>query len=160
MSTPFDAPATPFGPDIRFGPGIPVSAVLGATDTPSPRPPREAAADAVSAADRPPDEASVATASNRAGSITVTATDHGLPLEVRVDPRELRYGGPAVAAAILEVCEASTAEAGARRRDELSSAGVPADILDRLGLPRREDLSAAQARRESAAAPTTWMRPV
>ncbi|MGW5075717.1 hypothetical protein [Rhodococcus sp. NPDC004095] len=157
MNTPFDAP------DARFGPGIPVAAVLGATATPAPAP---ASAPMAIPGPEPepvqlPEDAAVATTSNRAGTVTVTATDRGQPLDVRVDPRELRYSGAGLAAAILEMCRASAAEAGARRREDLAAAGVPEDVLDQLGLPTRDDLADAQARREAdEATPATWMRPV
>ena len=107
-----------------------------------------------------PDTA-VATVSNRAGTVTVTATDRGEPLEVLVDQRELRYGSGRLAAAILDMCRASAAEAKVRRREDLARAGVSADILDRLGLPTRAELARAQRTEEQdEPAPTSWMWPL
>ncbi|MFC9787634.1 hypothetical protein [Rhodococcus sp. NPDC127528] len=102
-----------------------------------------------------------ATTSNRSGTVTVTATDRGQPSEVRIDRRELRYGSGRLAAAILEICQASAAEAKVRRREDLARAGVRADILDRLGLPTREELARTQRTDErDEPAPTSWMRPL
>ncbi|MFC7447629.1 hypothetical protein [Rhodococcus daqingensis] len=113
----------------------------------------------MSAGQQVPANVSVATVGNRAGSITVRATDQGLPLEIRIDQRELRYGGTQLAAAILEVCTRSTREAQVRRRADLTEQGVPAEVLDKLGLPTRNELAAVQqAEAEEEAAPTSWMR--
>ncbi|MFD4181647.1 hypothetical protein [Rhodococcus sp. NPDC058514] len=105
------------------------------------------------------DEVAAATVANRAGTITVRATDQGLPLEIRIDQRELRYGGTQLAASILEVCKRSTLEARVRRRADLTEQGVPLEVLDKLGLPTRNELAAIQhAEAEEEAAPTSWMR--
>ncbi len=88
-------------------------------------------------------------------------TEQGLPLAIRIDPRELRYGGTRLADEILELCRRSALEAGARRRDDLARAGVPGDILDRLGLPTRAQVAETQRSQDEAeSAPTSWMRPV
>ena len=49
-----------------------------------------------------------------------------------------------------EFAERSAMEAGARRRDELARDGMPADVLDKLGLPTRADVAAAQAAADEA----------
>ncbi|GAA4478502.1 hypothetical protein GCM10023094_22270 [Rhodococcus olei] len=154
MNAPQPGPGPADDPD-RFGPGIPLAAVLGASDDePAPVP-----APAASAVPEPPDVAT-ATAANRTDTVAVTATDRGLPVDVHVDPRELRYGGRHLAEAILEMCLVATAEARARRREDLAAAGVDADLLDTL-LPTGDALAHARADRASAApAPVTWMRPV
>lgn len=90
-----------------------------------------------------------ATARNRAGTVTVSATDQGLPLQIAVERAELRRGARALADEILQVTRQAAIEARARRRGELRSAGVPDDVLDRLGLPT-----------SPPAHTTTWMRPV
>ncbi len=102
-----------------------------------------------------------AAVSNRSGTVSVRTTEHGLPLELRIDPRELRYGGQRLADEILTLCRRSAMEAGARRRDELARDGMPADVLHKLGLPTRADVAAAQAAEdEEEPAPTSWMRPL
>lgn len=157
MNAPPPGPGPADDPD-RFGPGIPLAAVPGASDDePAPGP-----AAAASVVPEPPDVATAtATATNRTGTVAVTATDRGLPVDVHVDPRELRYGGRHLSEAILEMCLVATGEARARRREDLAAAGADADVLDTLGLPTRDALAHARADRASAApAPATWTRPV
>lgn len=112
----------------------------------------------------PPNPAPVgatATLSNRSGTISVRTTEQGLPLAIRIDQRELRYGGQRLADEILQLCQRSAMEAGARRREELERDGMPADVLNRLGLPTRSQVADAQLiEDEEEPAPTSWMRPV
>ncbi|MEV0945960.1 hypothetical protein [Rhodococcus sp. NPDC049939] len=107
----------------------------------------------------PPSAGATAAVSNRSGTISVRTTENGLPLELRIDPRELRYGGQRLADEVLKLCRRSAAEAGARRRDELAEGGMPAHVLDELGLPTRADVAAAQAiDDQEEPTPTSWMR--
>lgn len=109
----------------------------------------------------PPPTGASAAAGNRSGTVTVRTTEQGLPIEVRIDPRELRYGGQRLADEILELCKRSALEAGARRRAELERDGMPAGVLDRLGLPTRAEVADTQLQQdEEEHAPTSWMRPV
>ncbi|MGW6376804.1 hypothetical protein ACWFRB_12165 [Rhodococcus sp. NPDC055112] len=105
------------------------------------------------------DDVAVATVGNRAGTVTVRATDQGLPLAINIDQRELRYGGTQLAASVLEVCKRAAAEAKVRRRADLTEQGVPSEVLDALGLPTRNELAAAAyPEDEEESAPTSWMR--
>lgn len=109
----------------------------------------------------PPPTGAGAAAGNRSGTVAVRTTEQGLPIEVRIDPRELRYGGQRLADEILELCKRSAMEAGARRRAELERDGMPTGVLDRLGLPTRAQVADTQLRQdEEEHAPTSWMRPV
>lgn len=76
-----------------------------------------------------------AVAVNRNGTIAVRATEHAVPVDLRISQDELRYGGQRLAQQILTLCSKAAIEAGARHRVELEETGVPAAILDRLGLP-------------------------
>ncbi|MDH6279316.1 hypothetical protein [Prescottella agglutinans] len=108
-----------------------------------------------------PPPATVASAINRARTVAVRTTETGLPVDIRIDRSELRYGGDHLAQEILRLCREACREAGARRRDELAREGVPRDVLDRLGLPTRDDVATAeQAADENLEAPTSWMRVV
>lgn len=149
MTTHFD-PA-PFDP----APFDPTAAVLGAGPEAAPEPAPPPVPDTAPAPDAPDADVAVATATSRGGTVAVTATDRGLPLDVRVDPRELRYGGGALTVAILDVCRAATASAKVVRREDLAAAGVRGDILDALGLPAPDE----QAHRDQGA-PHSWMRPL
>lgn len=109
----------------------------------------------------PPPAGAAAAATNRAGTVTVHTTEQGLPTDVRIDPRELRYGGQRLADEILELCKRSAMEAGARRRAELEDDGMATNVLDQLGLPTRAQVADAQLQQdEEEHAPTSWMRPV
>ncbi|MBY4381817.1 hypothetical protein HQO24_10205 [Rhodococcus fascians] len=102
-----------------------------------------------------------AVSATRSGSVSVRATEHGVPIAIAIDERELRYGGTALASTILDRCTRATAAARAQRRIRLAEDGVPADILDRLGLPTHAR-TAADANDDLAQepAPTSWLRPV
>jgi len=104
---------------------------------------------------------SVSAATNRAGTITVRATSQGMPVEVKIERGELRFGADALAAEILRLCRLATVEAGAKRRELLGKHGVPDDILDRLALPTRESATAAAEQSDDGDfTPKTWLRPV
>ncbi|MFC9997917.1 hypothetical protein [Nocardia sp. NPDC127526] len=80
----------------------------------------------------------VAASSNRAGTVTVRATDQGMPVEIRFERGEYRYGAQALADEILRLTNRSAIAAKSRRRELLAEAGVPEEVLDRLGLPTRQ----------------------
>ena len=102
-----------------------------------------------------------AVSGTRSGSVTVRATEHGLPIAIAIDERELRYSAGALASTILEQCARASAAARAQRRALLAEDGVPAEVLDRLGLPTRAQV-AADANDDLAedSAPTSWLRQV
>ncbi|MGW4355982.1 hypothetical protein ACWELJ_28235 [Nocardia sp. NPDC004582] len=79
----------------------------------------------------------VAASGNRAGTVRVSATDQGLPVEIRFERGEYRYGAQALADEILRLTHRSALMARSRRREQLAAAGVPDAVLDRLGLPSR-----------------------
>ena len=100
-----------------------------------------------------------AAAVNRAGTIAVRATEHAVPMDLRISQDELRYGGQRLAQQILTLCSKAAIEAGARHRLELEETGVPAAILDRLGLPTRDELADVDAA-EGQNLPSSWMRSI
>ncbi|WP_415974201.1 hypothetical protein [Rhodococcus sp. 077-4] len=102
-----------------------------------------------------------AVSGTRSGSVTVRATEQGLPIGIAIDERELRYGGGALASTILQHCLRASAAARAQRRTLLAEDGVPAEILDRLGLPTRARV-ATEANDDLAEdfAPTSWLKQV
>ncbi|MEU4342554.1 hypothetical protein AB0H00_15010 [Nocardia sp. NPDC023852] len=103
----------------------------------------------------------VASSSNRSGTISVRATDQGMPVEIKFERSEYRYGAQSLANEILRLTQRSAIAARARRRELLAEAGMPADILDRLGLPTRQQAVDELDRIDDAdTGPTSWMRPV
>lgn len=110
---------------------------------------------------KPVPNVTVAASTNRAGTVTVRATNQGLPVEVKIDRGELRYGAQALADEVMRLCKLATVEAGARRRELLASTGIPDDILDRLGLPTRQ-AAIAQAEKDDDEdnTPKSWLRQV
>ncbi|MBF6168248.1 hypothetical protein IU486_26365 [Streptomyces gardneri] len=103
----------------------------------------------------------VAASSNRSGTISVRATDQGMPVEIKFERSEYRYGAQSLANEILRLTQRSAIAARARRRELLAEAGMPSDILDRLGLPTRQQAVDELDRIDDAdTGPTTWMRPV
>ncbi|WP_280233908.1 hypothetical protein [Nocardia cyriacigeorgica] len=103
----------------------------------------------------------VAASSNRSGTISVRATDQGMPVEIKFERSEYRYGAQALATEILRLTQRSTVAAKARRREVLAESGMPDDILDRLGLPTRQQAVDELDRIDDAdTGQTSWMRPV
>ncbi|MGV9834433.1 hypothetical protein ACWDUL_09590 [Nocardia niigatensis] len=101
----------------------------------------------------------VAAAANRSGTVTVRATDRGLPVEIRFERGEYRYGASALAAEILRLTQRSALAARARRREQLAEAGVPEALLDRLGLPTRQAAADELDRLDDAdTGPSGWWR--
>lgn len=98
-----------------------------------------------------------AVAVNRSGTIAIRATKHAVPVDLRISQEELRYGGERLAQQILTLCSKAAVEAGALHRVELEATGVPAAILDRLGLATRDELADVDAA-EDQSLPSSWMR--
>lgn len=111
--------------------------------------------------ENPPPSADVITAvaTNRAGTIAVRATERAIPVDLRISPNELRYGGARLAEQILVLATKAGAEAGVRRRLDLEACGVPEAILDRLGLPTRDQLAETVAATDQTP-PSSWMRSI
>lgn len=103
----------------------------------------------------------VAARTNRSGTLTVEATDQGLPVRIDVHGSELKFGAQPLADEILRLCSQAALEAGARRRELLAETGVPGEVLDRLGLPTRETVAAREAEFDAReTTPTSWLRHV
>lgn len=101
----------------------------------------------------------VAASSNRTGTVTVHATDQGMPVEIRFERGEYRYGAQALADEILRLSKRSAIVAKSRRRELLADSGMPAEILDKLGLPTRQAAVDELDRLDDAdTGPTSWTR--
>jgi hypothetical protein len=103
----------------------------------------------------------VAASANRSGTISVRATDQGMPVEIKFERSEYRYGAQALAAEILRLTKRSAIVAKARRREALAESGMPVEILEKLGLPTRQDAVDELDRMDDEdTGPTSWMRQV
>ncbi len=101
-----------------------------------------------------------ATARNAAGTVSVRTTDQGVPVDLHIDPRELRHGAGNLAGQILALSRRAALEAAALRRSELAAQGMPEALLDRMGLPTPDDLARTQQADDEQRQPTSWLRPV
>ncbi|WP_067574480.1 hypothetical protein [Nocardia acidivorans] len=105
-----------------------------------------------------------ATSSNSARTITVTATDQGLPTALSFEASEYRRGATHLAAEIVRLAQRSTLLAKAERRQALAAAGMASVLLDRLGLPTPEAVAVGLARLDAAettgTSVTSWVRAV
>ncbi|MDJ0395918.1 hypothetical protein QMK17_21600 [Rhodococcus sp. G-MC3] len=102
-----------------------------------------------------------ASASTRDHSIHVRASEGGLPVSVHIDQDELRFGGAALAATLVDLIAQATRRARAQRRTLLEREGMEASILDRLGLPTASSVAASENdRMGDETAPTSWLRSV
>ncbi|MET9488817.1 hypothetical protein [Nocardia sp. NPDC006630] len=100
----------------------------------------------------------VAASSNRAGTLTVHATDQGIPVQIRFERGEYRYGAQALADEILRLSKRSALVARSRRRELLAATGMPAELLDRLGLPTRQAAVDELDRLDDAdTGPASWL---
>ncbi|MBD8053393.1 hypothetical protein ICV35_06870 [Rhodococcus ruber] len=94
--------------------------------------------------DTPETTITTATARNRAGTISVRTTEHGLPVDLHIDQSELRYGTAQLAEQIVSLCRLTTLEAAARHREELADGGMPEGLLNRLGLTTHDAVQRAR----------------
>ena len=99
---------------------------------------------------------------SRAGTISVSTNERGLPTALKIDPRELRRRPQDLADEILALCQLSATRAQVAYRRDLVTKGFNPAVIHELGLPTDEDL----ARAEEAVydgddePPPTWMRSV
>ncbi|MGA9871593.1 MAG: hypothetical protein WBQ44_10690 [Rhodococcus sp. (in: high G+C Gram-positive bacteria)] len=100
-------------------------------------------------------------AATRNNTVRVRVTEHGVPVAIRVDPDELRYGSEQLARTILQLCARATTSARAERRLFLEHDGMDANVLDRLGLPRATDVAQEESTlMDVEPPPTSWMKAV
>ncbi|QLY32018.1 hypothetical protein [Nocardia huaxiensis] len=103
----------------------------------------------------------VAANTNRAGTVTVRATDQGMPVEITFERSEYRYGAQALADEILRLTKRAAIVAKAQRREMLAELGMPDHILNRLGLPTRQGAVDELDRLDEAdTGQATWMRQI
>ncbi|HEY9313269.1 hypothetical protein [Williamsia sp.] len=103
----------------------------------------------------------MAAATSRTGGLSVVTTEQGLPTSVRIEPAELHKDPAILAGEVLRLCRQAAMRAGVARREELRAAGVGADIIEQMNLPRPDDLARAEYEDDSVAGePGSWMRSI
>jgi|GEM_PF-4767848 len=102
------------------------------------------------------------TASSRTGSITVRATEQGLPLGISVDPTELKRDPQALAGEVLRLCKQAANRAALARRTEFEEAGVAPEMLRLMRLPTSEEVAQAELQEEGdyETEPESWLRSI
>lgn len=98
------------------------------------------------------------TAASWSGLISVETSELGLPLSVEVDRSELDRDPADLAAELVRLCGQAANRARLIRRVGLADAGVPRDVLDRLGLATAEQIAEAEYAQETEYeyVPRTW----
>lgn len=108
-------------------------------------------------------QASTATSTNSAHTITVACTDQGTITELHFAASVYAYGADTLASEILRLAQRSTLVAKAHRREMLAAAGLAPVLLDRLALPSPEAVTAELARLDAPTAtdaPRSWVRAI
>ncbi|MFL0156972.1 hypothetical protein ACJH41_06410 [Mycobacteroides chelonae] len=100
---------------------------------------------------------------SRTGSISVTTTEQGLPMSLKIDQREMRRPPQALADEILALCKLSALRQQVARRREVLQQPFGAEIVRTLELPTEAELARAEEEvlgQEEDEQPQTWMRSV
>ncbi|GAS88287.1 hypothetical protein [Mycolicibacterium brisbanense] len=101
-------------------------------------------------------------ARSRTGGISVTTTERGLPLALKIDAREMTKDPRLLAEEILGLCRLAAARAQVARRRELSAHNVDPVVIRNLQLATEDDLRRAEAAadRDDEVLPDSWLRSV
>lgn len=100
---------------------------------------------------------------SRTGSIAVTTTEQGLPLNLKIDQREMKRPPQALADEILALCKLSALRQQVARRRKILQEPFGAEVVRTLELPTEAELAAAEETvlgQEEDDQPQTWMRSV
>lgn len=96
------------------------------------------------------------------GSIAVATTERGLPIALKIDPKELKKAPQQLADEILALCRVSAMRAQVEHRHELMDEGRSPGLIADMRLSTEEDLQAAEdaLRGDDDELPSSWMRSV
>jgi hypothetical protein len=83
----------------------------------------------------------LATVRSRSGAVTVTATNQGLPVSIKISDDEMRCDMAGLAREITALCHSAAMVSGIRLRAQLLEEGVDADVVGAMGLPTPDDLA-------------------
>jgi hypothetical protein len=98
--------------------------------------------------------------SSRGGGISVTTTERGLPIGLKISARELSRTPQDLANEIMALCQLSAVRQQVARRRNLVARGVGHTVIRSLNLATEEDLAEAEAevQGDDETPPGTWMR--
>ncbi|MFT9664982.1 Uncharacterised protein [Mycobacteroides abscessus subsp. bolletii] len=95
------------------------------------------------------------------GSISVVTTEQGLPVALKIDPRELKKSPQHLANEILALCQLSGMRAQVAHRREMQAQGVDSPTIEIMGLATESDVVNAEERIfGDGDLPDSWMRSV
>lgn len=95
------------------------------------------------------------------GSISVVTTEQGLPVALKIDPRELKKSPQHLANEILALCRLSGMRAQVAHRREMQAQGVDSPTIEIMGLATESDVVNAEERIfGDEDMPDSWMRSV
>ena len=97
------------------------------------------------------------------GGIEVRATTRGLPIALKLDPRELSKAPRDLAHDILSLCRLAAARNQVAQRRELVARGYSPAVVHSLNLSTEQELARIEAEvfgDDPDAPPDTWMKPV
>jgi hypothetical protein len=101
--------------------------------------------------------------SSPSGGIQVRTTERGLPIELKLDQRELSKSPTQLARDILLLCQLSAKRIQVARRRGLVAGGFSPTVIRGLNLSTEEELARAEAELgddDPDDPPDTWMHPV
>jgi hypothetical protein len=101
--------------------------------------------------------------SSPSGGIVVRTTEHGLPIALKLDQRELSTPPMQLASEILLLCQLSARRMQVARRRDLVARGCSPAVIHALDLSTEEELRQTEAALrgdDSDGAPETWMIPI
>ena len=97
------------------------------------------------------------------GGIQVRATARGLPIALKLEPRELSKAPMDLARDILLLCQLAAKRSQVAQRRELIAQGYSQAVLHSLDLSTEEELARVEAQLvgdETDSLPDTWMKSV
>lgn len=95
------------------------------------------------------------------GSISVLVTERGLPVALKIDPRELAKSPQHLANEILALCRLAAMRAQVAHRREMKAQGCDPAVIDVMKLATESDLVTAEDEMfGDGELPDSWMRSV
>ncbi|WP_234809247.1 hypothetical protein [Mycobacteroides saopaulense] len=95
------------------------------------------------------------------GTISVVTTEQGLPVALKIDPRELKKSPQQLANEVLALCRLSGMRAQVAHRREMEAQGIDSPTIEIMGLATDSDVvNAEEGIFGDGDLPDSWMRSV